>query len=126
LGTQNGSPARAMKVPTNPPTQSYTPAVFTKTIALEDDYVQGCEVFLDCGGTGHRSDGTVRAAAVTDAVEQVESVFPQRKKEAQYTKELEMCVESVIFDAAIANQPHGVIATYNPLNPNSQPLKPHS
>ncbi len=80
------------------------PAVFAKTIALVVDYVQGCEVFLDCGSI-------VRAAAVVDTVVQVEFVFPQGKGEAQYTKELETCVEGFIFDAAFANQPQGAILT---------------
>jgi hypothetical protein len=98
------SPTKAL--PTKPPPiQSPTPAVFTKTIALVDVYLQGCEVFLDCDGTAHRrSDGTVRAAAVTHTVGQVEFVFPQGKEEAQYTKELETCVESLTFDAAFVNQ----------------------
>ncbi len=64
-------------------------------------------------------DGTVRVAAVMDAVRQVEFVFPQWKEEAQYTKELE--TKSFIFDAAFANQPQGIILTYNPLNPKHQP-----
>jgi hypothetical protein len=75
-----------------PPTQSPTPALFTKTITLVNACLLSCKVFFDCGA---------------DAVGQVELVFPQG--EAQYTKGLETC--SFIFDAAFANQPQGVILT---------------
>ncbi len=73
-----------------------------------DDYLVGCEVFLDCGGTGHKSgdDGTKTVrAAVTNGAGQVQFVFPQG--EAQYTTELETC--KFTFDAApILGQPQGV------------------
>jgi hypothetical protein len=58
----------------------------------------------DSGGKGY--DGI--RADFTDAVGQVEFVFPQG--DAKYTKELKTC----IFDAALANQPQGVIPIYNP------------
>jgi hypothetical protein len=97
--------------PTKPSTQSFTPAVFTKTIPFLDGYLEGCEVFLDGGGTGHWSDGYdgIRADFM-DTVGQDEFVFPQG--DAKYTNELKTCVESFIFDAALANQPQGAILIY--------------
>jgi hypothetical protein len=85
--------------------------VFAKTITILDGYLEGCELFLDGGGTGHRPDGYdgIRADFM-DAIGQVEFVFPQG--DAKYTKELKTCVESFIFDAALANLPQGVILIY--------------
>ncbi len=59
----------------------------------------------DCGGTGHMSDGTVHAA-VTDAVGRV--CVPAGEGRSAVYEGAETCVESVIFDAAFANQPQGV------------------